>query len=266
MRYIYNHDKKRTSCIPQPQIYSAPIHNYICTEIVKDSGHIVLFRIDKKETKHVKKSQLQTNTPKIILTYQSIQKSNRSHIFEDYRINPKTNQKKDQNQQKCIIRESKSTLKIQSKNFPSPLSTQQIKDPKQHQQLQIKRFRKTMNQENSEQYIVREERKKEAQTVGKVLLVQEISKQVLPTAPSPTVTHFMNLEPLISEIVSTLLCVNPNYSCGNVVVFSSSEESVKKKKKKKGQRKRSQIEFFWVQKVILVVVVEPALASWILLL
>lgn len=34
-------------------------------------------------------------------------------------------------------------------------------------------------------------------TVGKVLLVYEISRQVLPTAPSPTVTHFMNLEALI---------------------------------------------------------------------
>jgi hypothetical protein len=33
--------------------------------------------------------------------------------------------------------------------------------------------------------------------VGKVLLVYEISKQVLPTAPSPTVTHLMNLEALI---------------------------------------------------------------------
>ena len=34
-------------------------------------------------------------------------------------------------------------------------------------------------------------------TVGKVLLVYEMSRQVLPTAPSPTVTHFMNLEALI---------------------------------------------------------------------
>lgn len=36
-------------------------------------------------------------------------------------------------------------------------------------------------------------------TVGKVLLVYEISRQVLPTAPSPTVTHFMNLEALIFQ-------------------------------------------------------------------
>jgi hypothetical protein len=35
-------------------------------------------------------------------------------------------------------------------------------------------------------------------TVGKVLLVYEMSIQVLPTAPSPTVTHFMNLDALIS--------------------------------------------------------------------
>jgi hypothetical protein len=42
-----------------------------------------------------------------------------------------------------------------------------------------------------------EETQREALTVGKVLLVYEISKQVFPTAPSPTVTHFMNLEPLI---------------------------------------------------------------------
>ena len=30
-------------------------------------------------------------------------------------------------------------------------------------------------------------------TVGKVLLVQEIRRQVLPTAPSPTVTHLINV-------------------------------------------------------------------------
>lgn len=39
---------------------------------------------------------------------------------------------------------------------------------------------------------------KQGLTVGKVLLVYDISMQVLPTAPSPTVTHFMNLEALIS--------------------------------------------------------------------
>lgn len=33
-------------------------------------------------------------------------------------------------------------------------------------------------------------------TVGNLLLVQQISKQVFPTAPSPTVTHLMNLEAL----------------------------------------------------------------------
>ena len=38
-----------------------------------------------------------------------------------------------------------------------------------------------------------------ALTVGKVLLVYEISMQVLPTAPSPTVTHFINLDALISS-------------------------------------------------------------------
>lgn len=43
---------------------------------------------------------------------------------------------------------------------------------------------------------IKEEKEKEL-TVGKVLLVQEISKHVLPTAPSPTVTHLMNLEALI---------------------------------------------------------------------
>ena len=31
-------------------------------------------------------------------------------------------------------------------------------------------------------------------TVGNLLLVQQISMQVLPTAPSPTVTHLMNFE------------------------------------------------------------------------
>lgn len=36
-------------------------------------------------------------------------------------------------------------------------------------------------------------------TVGKVLLVYEINIQVLPTAPSPTVTHFINLDALISK-------------------------------------------------------------------
>lgn len=34
-------------------------------------------------------------------------------------------------------------------------------------------------------------------TVGKVLLVYEISIQVFPTAPSPTVTHLMNLAVVI---------------------------------------------------------------------
>lgn len=38
-------------------------------------------------------------------------------------------------------------------------------------------------------------------TVGNLLLVQQISMQVLPTAPSPTVTHLMNLEPL--EAIAT---------------------------------------------------------------
>ena len=38
-----------------------------------------------------------------------------------------------------------------------------------------------------------------ALTVGKVLLVYDMSMQVLPTAPSPTVTHFMNLDALISS-------------------------------------------------------------------
>lgn len=40
---------------------------------------------------------------------------------------------------------------------------------------------------------------KEEQTVGNVLLVYDINKQVLPTAPSPTVTHLMNLDALISN-------------------------------------------------------------------
>ena len=35
--------------------------------------------------------------------------------------------------------------------------------------------------------------------MGKVLLVYEINIQVLPTAPSPTVTHFINLDALISK-------------------------------------------------------------------
>lgn len=38
---------------------------------------------------------------------------------------------------------------------------------------------------------------KEIITVGKELLVYEIKRHVFPTAPSPTVTHFMNLEALI---------------------------------------------------------------------
>lgn len=41
------------------------------------------------------------------------------------------------------------------------------------------------------------ERVNEVLTVGKVLLVYEMRRQVLPTAPSPTVTHFINLEALI---------------------------------------------------------------------
>lgn len=43
------------------------------------------------------------------------------------------------------------------------------------------------------------ERGNEVLTVGKVLLVYEMRRQVLPTAPSPTVTHFMNLEALILQ-------------------------------------------------------------------
>ena len=39
----------------------------------------------------------------------------------------------------------------------------------------------------------------ETLTVGKVLLVYEISMQVFPTAPSPTVTHLMNRAVLISR-------------------------------------------------------------------
>ena len=38
--------------------------------------------------------------------------------------------------------------------------------------------------------------KKKKHTVGNLLLVQQISMQVFPTAPSPTVTHLMNLEAL----------------------------------------------------------------------
>ena len=45
---------------------------------------------------------------------------------------------------------------------------------------------------------IKQKEVKLALTVGKVLLVYEISMQVLPTAPSPTVTHFINLDPLIS--------------------------------------------------------------------
>ena len=36
-----------------------------------------------------------------------------------------------------------------------------------------------------------------ALTVGKVLLVYEMSMQVFPTAPSPTVTHLINLDALM---------------------------------------------------------------------
>lgn len=43
------------------------------------------------------------------------------------------------------------------------------------------------------------EEKQKKLTVGKVLLVYEINIQVLPTAPSPTVTHFINLDALMSK-------------------------------------------------------------------
>lgn len=34
---------KPTSSVPQPQINSAPIDNHICTKIVENSRHIILF-------------------------------------------------------------------------------------------------------------------------------------------------------------------------------------------------------------------------------
>jgi len=45
--------------------------------------------------------------------------------------------------------------------------------------------------------------------------VYEISKQVLPTAPSPTVTHLMNLEALIfllSNTIQIFHLITPNHS------------------------------------------------------
>lgn len=41
-----------------------------------------------------------------------------------------------------------------------------------------------------------------ALTVGKVLLVYEMSMQVFPTAPSPTVTHLINLDALMLKKLS----------------------------------------------------------------
>jgi hypothetical protein len=60
--------------------------------------------------------------------------------------------------------------------------------------------------------------------VGKVLLVYEISKQVLPTAPSPTVTHLMNLEALIFLISPqsfTLVNQQQSYTTQHTIPISS---------------------------------------------
>lgn len=48
-------------------------------------------------------------------------------------------------------------------------------------------------------------------TVGKVLLVYEMRRHVFPTAPSPTVTHFMNLvcvAPVAVAVAVTVLILS----------------------------------------------------------